>query len=526
MAPTMPLINGDGTYGGARGAEYPPSSMVKRPAPCLFFRASFLPIRRGSTSLVALAVACCCAHAGELVAASDHGAPAPRPGRCGWEADDARVSEIVVEVFADAESSSSHILGYGPAEVAGRLQHVTLYFSAVGLDTIRGMSLRAWAGCAPIGAPMPCAQLMTSGSEQSGELLVYANSAWKGGHDNYVLVQLFDTDNALVAQGESSFVLHSITNKTEGLIEALADELHASASAGPHTCSPPQENRQGGVRVGDEGGEGELRCEGGHSAVQRLEWEQLACAQPRAPLRVYRVSMAQWSRGQLHLWLPPHALQRATGAPDVPEEGLKVGMARLFAQPLPAPSTCHPHYPWPTAGSGGGAGGAGGAGARTLVALLPVLVTAGSIEHLGHFFLDYLANIYRMQQTYLLWRRGGTGGTGARAGLGKGVGEGMGAGGGAGEGAEGSVDEEAVEWLCLVDDMRDSLQDLPRRKFYPLLRAVCPQMWRSLGELPDKACLADAVVAFGGLETIRSRDSKAVPGQLFLKRPLYSDIKV
>jgi len=74
-----------------------------------------------------------------------------------------------------------------------------------------------------------------------------------------------------------------------------------------------------------------------------------------------------------------------------------------------------------------------------------------------------------------------------------------------------SVDEEAVEWLCLVDDMRDSLDDLPSRKFYPLLRAVCPQMWRSLGELPDQMCLAEAVVAFGGLETIRSRDAKAVP---------------
>ena len=45
-----------------------------------------------------------------------------------------------------------------------------------------------------------------------------------------------------------------------------------------------------------------------------------------------------------------------------------------------------------------------------------------------------------------------------------------------------------VEWVCLVDDMRDSLLDLPPRKFYPLLQAVCPRMWRSLGELPEQVC--------------------------------------
>jgi hypothetical protein len=32
------------------------------------------------------------------------------------------VSEIVAEVFSDAVASSSHILGYGPAEVANNLQ--------------------------------------------------------------------------------------------------------------------------------------------------------------------------------------------------------------------------------------------------------------------------------------------------------------------------------------------------------------------------------------------------------------------
>jgi len=439
-------------------------------------------LRRAGTLATALAVAaCCCASAG-----GDLGAPADRsssashprlPRRCGWEADDERVSEIVVEVFADAESSSSHILGYGPAEVAGWLQHVTMYFTAVGLDTIRPLTLRAWTDCHPAGAPMPCEHLMTSGSEQSGELFLYAHSTWKGGHDNHVLVQLFDADNALVAQGRSSFVLHSITNQTEGLLHALADEPHASAATGPRTCSQADGGQQGGARVSEEGGVGEARCAGGRSAVQHLAWEQLECSQPRAPLRVYRVSMAQWTRGQMHLWLPRDALQRATGALEVPAEGFKVGMARLFPEPLPPPSACHPHYPWPaTAGSGGAAGAAG---ARTQVALVPVGVTAGSIEHLGHFFLDYLANIFRMQRAYLHWRRAAADGTGAGAEVG--------AGEAVGGGAEGGVDGE-VEWVCLVDDMRDSLLDLPPRKFYPLLQAVCPRMWRSLGELPEQVC--------------------------------------
>ena len=61
-----------------------------------------------------------------------------------------------------------------------------------------------------------------------------------------------------------------------------------------------------------------------------------------------------------------------------------------------------------------------------------------------------------------------------------------------------------MEWLCLVDDMRTSVDDLPRRNFYPLLRAVCRQPWLSLGQLPDHTCLSHMVLAFGSLETIRS----------------------
>ena len=80
------------------------------------------------------------------------------------------------------------------------LQHVTAYFTAVDLDTIRPLTLKAWVDCHPIGAPIGCEHLMTSASEQSGELFVYAIDSWKGGHVNRILMQLFDAQQTLLAQ--------------------------------------------------------------------------------------------------------------------------------------------------------------------------------------------------------------------------------------------------------------------------------------------------------------------------------------
>jgi hypothetical protein len=152
-------------------------------------------------------------------------------------------------------------------------------------------------------------------------------------------------------------------------------------------------------------------------------------------------------------------------------------------------------YKWPIEGTGdeeheevstgGGGGGvdpvAGLGGVGVLrVGLLAVGVTGGSIEHLGHFFLDYLANLYRMQQAFRSARGGAT------------------------------QDEGTIQWLCLVDDMRAGLDDLPARRFYSLIAAVCREAWVSLGELPDNACLHHVVVGFGALETIRSRDAWSV----------------
>ena len=391
--------------------------------------------------------------------------------RCGWESKGAQ-GELVVEVFSDPLSSSSHILGFGPAEVSGALQHVTAYFTAVDLLSIQNLTLLAWINCSPLGAPLPCDQLMSGASEQSGELFMYAVDAWKGGHDNHLLVQLLDEERGVLAQGETLFQLEAVTNKTEGLFAALAASQVEGLAEG--TC-------RGAVDVKT----GECAEHGPYSAVTTLEWDRLQCSQPRAPLRVYHVSMTQWSRGRLHLWLPSTVLH-AEGVQEVHDggregvwldEGIDVGMARLHVDShVPPLSDCHPMYPW----SGDGAEADG----REVVALLPVRVTGGSVEHLGHFFLDYLANVYRMQQAYLHNRQSRVGG----------------------------MDPGAdIQWLCLVDDMRSSLEDLPPRKFYPLLNAVCPQLWRSLGQLPEKACLPHAVVAFGGLETIRSKDAMSVP---------------
>jgi hypothetical protein len=412
------------------------------------------------------------------ISAGDDGAALSSSGKtslqCGWESDDGAVTELVVEVFSDPESSSSHILGYGPAEVSGALQHITAYFTAVDLETIKTLTLKAWANCLPIGGPMACEQLMTSGSEQSGELFVYAINAWKGGHDNHVILQLFNDDGQLLAQGTTSFRLEAITNKTEGLLHSLAN-VHARS--GVTTQQHDKTCTEKSIQTGSACGEESFSAPDidAYSSVKALEWDELVCSQPRAPLRVYQVSMAQWTRGQLHLWLPHKTIHAVGVSPDgdsgaggvLSEEGVQVGMLRMVGSRLPPSAGCHPLHSWQ--------------GGAHVVALLPVGVTAGSIEHLGHFFLDYLANVYRMQAAYLhaAGRRAAT-----------------------------------VEWLCLVDDMRASLDDLPPRKFYPLLAAVCQQPWRSLGELPEKTCLPEVVTAFGGLETIRSRDAWGVPASV------------
>lgn len=75
--------------------------------------------RCGARQVLAVFMACCSLHeiGGGVVQAGGQGA-----WRCGWEAAEDSVSEIVAEVFSDPVSSSSHILGYGPAEVSGALQ--------------------------------------------------------------------------------------------------------------------------------------------------------------------------------------------------------------------------------------------------------------------------------------------------------------------------------------------------------------------------------------------------------------------
>jgi hypothetical protein len=429
--------------------------------------------------------------------------------RCRWEVDEESVPDIVVEVFSDRVSSSSHILGYGPAEVSGALQHVTVYFTAPDLETIKNLTLKAWANCHPVGSPMACEQLMTSESAQSGELFVYAINSWKGGHENRMLLQLFDTHNAIVAQGKASFVLEAISNKTEGIMQNL---VAASAQHQIEACSD---------RILDSGDRcWERRGGGAHSTVAGLEWKELVCSQPRAPLRLYHVSMLQFSRGRVHLWLPPKLVLTALALSgegveggeageagegsggdgdarvrSLSEEGFEVGMIHLHAHSRPPQRECHPMYRWPIEGTGDeeeheeistGGGrvapvpGLGGVGVLR-VGLLAVGVTGGSIEHLGHFLLDYLANLYRMQQAFRSARGGAT------------------------------QDEGSIEWLCLVDDMRAGLDDLPARRFYSLVSAVCREAWVSLGELPDKTCLDHVVVGFGALETIRSSHASSVP---------------
>ena len=78
-------------------------------------------------------------------------------------------------------------------------------------------------------------------------------------------------------------------------------------------------------------------------------------------------------------------------------------------------------------------------------------MTGGSVEHLGHFFLDYLFNLYRLMAAVT-------------------------------DAAEQSILEQAVEVdlvssmrprsLLLLDDMRDSVTSLPKRKFYTMLNSL------------------------------------------------------
>jgi len=70
--------------------------------------------------------------------------------RCGWEVAEDSVTEIVVEVFSDPVSSSSHILGYGPAEVSGALQVVqcspSLSLSTFSLSLFPFLSVSLFVG--------------------------------------------------------------------------------------------------------------------------------------------------------------------------------------------------------------------------------------------------------------------------------------------------------------------------------------------------------------------------------------------
>ncbi|EKX36318.1 hypothetical protein GUITHDRAFT_117547 [Guillardia theta CCMP2712] len=53
--------------------------------------------------------------------------------------------------------------------------------------------------------------------------------------------------------------------------------------------------------------------------------------------------------------------------------------------------------------------------------------------------------------------------------------------------------------------MRETMSDLPKRKFYSTVNSICTR-WLSLGELPDGSCFQRVILSFGSLELIRAAD--------------------
>jgi len=69
--------------------------------------------------------------------------------------------------------------------------------------------------------------------------------------------------------------------------------------------------------------------------------------------------------------------------------------------------------------------------------------------------------------------------------------------------------------LLLLDDLRDSVTSLPKRRFYEMLNGISSRSWQALGELREGTCFQELVVGFGALEVIRSRDAPSIVERVF-----------
>lgn len=386
--------------------------------------------------------------------------------RCGFEKE--AVSELIVEIFTP-EPGSSFRDGHGPAEVTRGEQLINIFIAAPEIDSVEDFRVQIWRACKPITERMPCLPMLGETKNSLG-LMLYVSDEWVGGHENDILAQVTDNAGVVQAQGRSTFSLDLPSNQTEGAMHALASALPApgygswlhpwSDGCNPQTLQDVrfcQKKKQ--------------------SQIKELKLSVAECSQPRAPLRMYELTATRWNAdGHFEVFLPDKAKEPLGLGPDAKEA--KIGMLNVQVKGIPSADKC---AFWDIDNEVTNDQIAGG-----MTAFLLVGVTGGSVEHLGHFFLDFLFNIYRLM-------------AGSEADWWKDMLE------------AGNEDIELRgSGIVLVDDMRDTVADLPPRKFYSLVRALLPQTWMSLGQLPDNVCFHRVIMGFGGLEVIRARDAASI----------------
>ena len=214
--------------------------------------------------------------------------------------------------------------------------------------------------------------------ENGGEMSIQTQRSWANGFPTRFLIQMFDSEKQIAAQGAAFFTLFPKRNRTEGGLELLAAaELRRSARAAARSAAAcAAAGRHDDPSCPRQPARASAAVRRRRSRVQHIDFPLADCGQPRAPLRIYELSAVRWRRRRIHLWVPDAdyaaaaAAAAATAAAareggEPAEDATELGMLVVHRGPSPPSGTCAPlpaDAPAPAALADGGEGGGGDGG--------------------------------------------------------------------------------------------------------------------------------------------------------------------